>query len=164
MPAITIHYDSFPSPADLPDEDRQLLAAADEATRHSYSPYSNFRVGAAARLADGTIARGWNTENAAYPMCICAEPAALAAAAGLRPGMAVATLAITVRAPNRVIARPASPCGSCRQQLTEHEGRFGHRMRLILRGEEGPVYVFASAADLLPLGFNGGLVITAYIR
>lgn len=158
MPTHTIEYELFAGPEDLPEADRDLLNAATEAREHSYSPYSKFKVGAAARLADGTVAKGWNTENAAYPMCICAEPATLAAAAGLRPGMAVTTMAITVKSPSRIVDTPASPCGSCRQQLTEHEGRFGEKLRLLLRGETGPIYVIASAADLLPFGFSGKLL------
>lgn len=158
MPEHTIKYESFAEPEGLSEADRELLAAASEALQHSYSPYSNFKVGAAARLEDGTIARGWNTENAAYPMCICAEPAALAAAANLRPGMAVTAMAVTVKSSMQIVNTPASPCGSCRQQLTEHEGRFGTKLRLILRGETGPVFVIASAADLLPFGFSGKLL------
>ncbi|MEL7163643.1 MAG: cytidine deaminase, partial [Bacteroidota bacterium] len=119
---------------------------------------SNFRVAAAARLQDGTIVTGWNTENAAYPMCLCAEPATLAAAASTRPGMPVVAMAITVRSAGKTISEPASPCGSCRQQLHEHETRFGQPMKLILRGETGPVLVFDSAGHLLPFGFSGDLL------
>jgi cytidine deaminase len=72
--------------------------------------------------------------------------------------MAVVAMAITVKSASHVLDQPASPCGSCRQQLTEHEGRFGQPMRLILRGEEGPVFVFDTAEDLLPFGFSGKLL------
>lgn len=158
MPTHTITYRSFPSPAELPTEDAALLTAARSALPHSYSPYSNFKVAAAARLADGTVVTGWNTENAAYPMCVCAEPATLAAAAHQRPGMAVVAMAVTVQSPSQRLNEPASPCGSCRQQLHEHESRFGTKIKLILRGEGGPVYVFGSAGDLLPFGFSGNLL------
>ncbi|OAV42879.1 cytidine deaminase [Lewinella sp. 4G2] len=158
MPKLTIEYQSYPSPSELPVADQELLEAATAALPNSYSPYSKFRVGAAACLQDGTIATGWNTENAAYPMCLCAEPAALAAAANLRPGMPVVAMAITVKSNGQVVDSPASPCGSCRQQLSEHEARFGHQMRLILRGENGPVYELRSASDLLPFGFSADLL------
>ncbi len=158
MPSLTITYEAFSALGDLTDEDRELLKLAEAALEHSYSPYSNFRVGAAARLADGQTVAGWNTENAAYPMCLCAEPAVLAAAAARAPGVPVVSLAVTVRSPRRIVDRPASPCGSCRQQLAEHEGRFRSKMRLILRGQTGPIYVFESASDLLPFGFSGGLL------
>ncbi|TXF87658.1 cytidine deaminase [Neolewinella aurantiaca] len=158
MPTHNISYDAHPSPAALSAEDQELLEAAKGALPNSYSPYSNFQVAAAARLEDGTVVTGWNTENAAYPMCICAEPATLAAAASQRPGMPVVAMAITVKSANHVLDQPASPCGSCRQQLHEHESRFGTKMKLILRGESGPVFVFESAGDILPFGFSGKLL------
>lgn len=158
MPTHSIAYSSFASPQDLSKEDATLLEVARLALPNSYSPYSNFRVAAAARLADGTVVTGWNIENAAYPMCICAEPVTLAAAASQRPGMPVVAMAITVKSANQVLNEPASPCGSCRQQLHEHESRFGQPIRLILRGEEGPVYVFDRAGDLLPFGFSGTML------
>ncbi|MGB3800222.1 MAG: cytidine deaminase [Lewinella sp.] len=156
--SLTINFTEVADPEQLPAGDRELLAAATAALPNSYSPYSRFKVAAAARLEDGTIVAAANTENAAYPMCICAEPNTMAAAAALRPGMPVAAMAITVKAPTQTLDTPASPCGSCRQILSEHEGRFGHSMRLILRGETGPVYVFERASDLLPFGFSGELL------
>ena len=51
---------------ELSDADRQLMDAAREATQRSYAPYSHFSVGAAARLANGTVVTGTNQENAAY--------------------------------------------------------------------------------------------------
>ncbi|MBB4079738.1 cytidine deaminase [Lewinella aquimaris] len=158
MPRVTIDFSSFSEITDLPPADRELLAAATTGLAHSYAPYSNFRVAAAARLQDGTIVMGANIENAAYPMCICAEPNALAAAASVKPGMPVVSMAVTVKAPGRVLSAPASPCGSCRQILSEHESRFGHDLRLILRAETGPIYVFDRASDLLPFGFSGELL------
>ena len=153
-----IAYNTYSEVNLLAAADQALLAAATAALPRSYSPYSNFKVAAAARLEDGTVVAAANTENAAYPMCICAEPSAMAVAAALRPGQPVVAMAITVRAPGRILSAPASPCGSCRQILSEHESRFGHRMRLILRAESGPVYVFDSASDLLPFGFSGELL------
>ena len=158
MPTHTIQYEEYAELDSLTAEDQELLAAAKESLVNSYSPYSNFKVAAAARLEDGTVVTGWNTENASYPMCICAEPATLAAAASARPRMPVVAMAITVKSPSLTLSEPASPCGSCRQQLREHETRFDTPMRLILRGETGPIYVFASAGDLLPFGFSGDML------
>ena len=87
-------------------------------------------------------------------MCLCAERAALAAAASRYPKVPVVSLAVTVKLPGRIIDMPASPCGACRQVLAEHEQRYGHQMEIILRGEAGPIYVIDSASDLLPLGFG----------
>ncbi|MFT6514177.1 MAG: cytidine deaminase [Neolewinella sp.] len=72
--------------------------------------------------------------------------------------MPVVAMAITVKSANHVLDQPASPCGSCRQQLHEHETRFEMKMKLILQGESGPVYVFDSAGDILPFGFSGKML------
>lgn len=88
-------------------------AAALAAMHHAYAPYSNFRVGAALRAVDGSIAVGCNVENASLPAGTCAERGALAAAVakGLRTFdmLVVATEA----------TEPTPPCGMCRQALVE---------------------------------------------
>jgi homotetrameric cytidine deaminase len=95
------------------------LAAIFERARHaaqnSYSPYSNFKVGAALRLAGGEIVTGTNVENASYGLTICAERAALVrAVAQFGPEMRVAAVAVA-----NLNGAPSSPCGACRQVLAE---------------------------------------------
>ena len=63
---------------DLLGEDAELVKAAREAVKLSYSPYSRFAVGAAVLLQNGKIVKGANQENASYPVGICAERSALA--------------------------------------------------------------------------------------
>jgi cytidine deaminase len=120
------------------DADRQLLERADAVAQRAYAPYSRFDVGAAARARDGRVIEGVNVENAAYPLGICAERTALAAAvvAGYRPGDLEA------------IAITASPCGGCRQWLVE----FGLD-RVVYRRHDGDVAV-AAPAELLPDTFE----------
>lgn len=155
---ITLQFDSYPDAASLPTAAAELLQAAKAALPNAYAPYSRFQVAAAALLENGHIATACNTENAAYPMCLCAERAALAAAASRFPQAKVIGMAITVKSPNQILETPASPCGACRQVLAEHEQRHGHQMQLILQGESGPIYYLRSASDLLPLGFSGDLL------
>jgi cytidine deaminase len=90
----------------------ELLERADAAAANAYAPYSDYLVGAAVLARDGSVIAAANVENAAYPLGVCAERAAIAKAAseGLRPGDLEA------------IAITASPCGGCRQWL--HEWRF----------------------------------------
>lgn len=92
-----------------------LLTLARRAREQAYAPYSKFLVGAALRTRDGREFGGCNVENAAYGLCNCAERTALfsAIAAGCRPGDFVA-LAVIADTPH-----PVSPCGSCRQVMSE---------------------------------------------
>ena len=90
-----------------------LEVAARAAAALAYAPYSKFRVGAAVLMESGKIYRGANVENASYGLGCCAERTALftALAAGERKLQAVAVYTPT--------AAPTSPCGACRQVLSE---------------------------------------------
>ncbi len=94
--------------------DTDLIAAAREAATRSYSPYSNFPVGAALLFADGSVVTGTNIENASYGLALCAETVAVsrAMADGVRGGL----LRVAVTGPG---ADPITPCGRCRQVLNE---------------------------------------------
>lgn len=128
----------------LPDRD-QLIAAAREAARAAYAPYSKFRVGAVVLSDDGRLFPGCNVENASYGLCLCAERNALASAiaAGARRFIAVAVTCLD--------ASPAlgpegrSPCGACRQWLLE----LAPDALIHLDGIERPY----TSRELLPLGF-----------
>ena len=98
--------------------DDTLIAAARDAARNSYSPYSNFAVGAALRFADGSVVTGTNVENASYGLALCAETVAVgtAMAAGIRGGLE----AVAVVGPAGIGgADVITPCGRCRQVLNE---------------------------------------------
>lgn len=137
---------------ELSDEQREVLTIAKEQTKHSYCPYSRFHVGAAAKLANGVIIRGSNQENAAYPSGLCAERTALFAAGAQYPDQPVRKLAIACFTGGRFTNDPGSPCGSCRQVMLETEHRYEGKMEVLLYGEN-EIFVFESAADLLPLNF-----------
>ena len=100
----------------------------------AYAPYSNYLVGAAVLARDGRVFEGVNVENAAYPLGICAERAALsrAVADGCRPGDLEA------------IGITAAPCGGCRQWLYEFRLE-----RVTFRNAEGEVVTY-TPAELLP--------------
>ena len=148
-------YEVLDSAQELNEQDRQLLKEARAVTVHAYAPYSHFRVGAAARLANGEIVTGTNQENASFPAGICAERTLLSTAASLFPGVGVDTLAISYFNENGPSDRPISPCGICRQSLLEMEQRTGKAIRLIMGGQDGSIYIIPSAGDLLPLAFTG---------
>ncbi|WBL32511.1 cytidine deaminase [Sinirhodobacter sp. HNIBRBA609] len=90
-----------------------LLEAAREVRENAYAPYSRFKVGAAVRGRSGTIYKGVNVENVAYPEGTCAEAGAIAAmiAAGETELIEVAVIADS--------PAPVPPCGGCRQKLAE---------------------------------------------
>jgi cytidine deaminase len=100
---------SEPIPSDL-------LHAATDARRHAHAPYSSFAVGAAVRTADGRVFAGCNVESAAYPLSVCAERNAIAAAVAAGAKRLVEVV-VVVEA-----AKPAAPCGGCRQVIAEFAG------------------------------------------
>jgi cytidine deaminase len=122
----------------LNEADRDLYDRAAAAAEHAYAPYSEFLVGAAVRARDGRVFLGVNVENAAYPLGICAEKAALARAVtdGCRRGDLEA------------IAVTASPCGGCRQWLVE----LG--LERVIYARAGGEVVAVSPAELLPDTFE----------
>jgi cytidine deaminase len=115
-----------------------LFDRAEAVSKRAYAPYSKFLVGAAVRARDGAVFEGVNVENAAYPLGLCAEKAALARAVadGYGPGQ-LEELAVT-----------ASPCGGCRQWLVELEVE-----RVVYRNAAGEL-VSRTPAELLPDTFE----------
>ena len=122
--------------------DRNLIDMAAEVMANSYSPYSNFKVGASVECTDGTVFTGCNVENAAYRPSVCAEAAAIASAvsAGHRSFKRIA-----------VISEGTSycfPCGVCRQMLME----FSPEMEVLCARGDGR-YVSYPLTTLLPMAF-----------
>lgn len=136
----------------------KLLKSAHKATKSAYAPYSNFFVGASILLENGKTFKGANFENASYPLCLCAERVVLAAAHACQPDKVIKVIAVTAKNESKKLTQPVSPCGACRQVLVEVEQKQNHPLKVILQGEEGPIYVFDSASELLPLGFGGDLL------
>ncbi|MBK8520968.1 MAG: cytidine deaminase [Ferruginibacter sp.] len=147
-------YEVYDSIADLNEQDAWLVNEAREVTAAAYAPYSNFNVGAVAKLANGEIVAGTNQENASYPVGICAERVLLGSAASLYPNIAIDTIAISYDNTTGVSNHPISPCGMCRQAMVEYEERVKQPIRLILSGLDGKVFVIANANALLPLSFG----------
>lgn len=151
-----IHFsvEVYNSSEELAPADEALLTSARETTSRAYAPYSNFRVGAVAMLANGKTVTGTNQENASYPVGICAERVLLSCVASQYPGVKVNTIAISYDNGNGESDHPISPCGICRQSLTEYEERVDQPIRIIMSGMKGEVYILAAARQLLPLSFS----------
>ena len=124
----------------------ELAAAARTAAEGSYSPYSNFRVGAVAVGADGDVFSGANVENASYPLTSCAETTAINAAVsqGIRK---IDTVAVACIDADDI--EGSYPCGGCRQKMAE----FGVE-RVIVTSGEGSVISEHILEELLPHRFN----------
>jgi cytidine deaminase len=150
----SFHFEVYNAIENLAEEDAALLTKAREATQLAYAPYSNFRVGAVAKLANGKIVAGSNQENASFPAGMCAEQVLLASVSTLFPNTAIHTIAISFHNIKGSSKHPISPCGLCRQTLLEHENRLNNSIRLILGGAEGQVFIIPSASSLLPLSFS----------
>ena len=116
---IKIAYQEYDSIEQLSSMDRELAEAAIQATEGSYAPYSKFNVGAAVRLDSGLIVKGANQENAAYPSGLCAERTALFYASAARPDKVMTAIAIAASQNGVLCDSPATPCGACRQVLSE---------------------------------------------
>jgi cytidine deaminase len=122
----------------------QLMEEAKKARDKAYVPYSKFGVGAALLTTDGKVYQGCNIENAAYSMCNCAERTALfkAYSEGDRDFQMMAVVADT--------DRPCSPCGACRQVISE---LCPSDMKVILTNLKGDVKEL-TVAELLPGAFS----------
>lgn len=137
---------------ELTPRERTLCEAALEATGNAYAPYSRFSVGAALLLANGQVVTGCNQENAAYPSGLCAERVALFYATSRYPGIPVEMIAVTAVYEGKQVEQ-ISPCGGCRQVMTETEQRYKQPIQLLLYGREEIVRL-DSAEALLPLSFG----------
>lgn len=122
----------------------QLLKVADKTREFAYAPYSKFRVGCAILLEDGTTVTGVNIENAAYGVVLCAERAAMATIISSGRQKAIKAVAVVTDA-----VPPGSPCGMCRQFLSE----FLPEDLPIVFGN-GKDSVLSSIRELLPYAFS----------
>ena len=125
--------------------DRELITIAKKASLNAYAPYSKFSVGAALECDDGKVFTGCNVENAAYGPTICAERTACckAISEGHRRFRRLAIYADS--------ANWATPCGACRQFLSE----FTRETDLeILCSKADGRYVSYKLSELLPNTFN----------
>lgn len=152
--AYQFNYEVYNSSDELSSSDAWLVNEAREVTSTAYAPYSNFNVGAVAKLMNGEIVAGTNQENASYPVGLCAERVLLSSAATLYPNIGIDTLAVSYNNINGASNHPISPCGICRQSLVEYEERTRQPIRLILSGMEGKVIIIKTAGLLLPLSFG----------
>ncbi|WP_430404937.1 cytidine deaminase [Fluviicola sp.] len=151
---LKIDYEWLDHWKELPDSEYILIEKAYEASKDAYAPYSNFKVGAAVLLADGTIVKGNNQENIAYPSGLCAERVALFYAGANYPNTAVKTIVVLAQGDLVAVDECVSPCGSCRQVIAESESRQQEAIRIILVAQDGKTWIFDSIKDILVFPFG----------
>jgi cytidine deaminase len=124
-------------------EYEKLIKEAEKARKKAYTPYSKFKVGAAVLCDDGKIFSGCNIENASFGLTICAERVAFfkAISEGSTKFKAFAVIGNT--------DKPCSPCGACRQVISE----FGEDIPLIMTNLKGDVKI-KKIKELLPEAFG----------
>ena len=124
------------------ESNQKLIDLANKVRKNVYAPYSNYPVGAALRGKSGAVYTGVNVENAAYPVSMCAERVALfkAVSEGEREFDVISV----------VTDNGGSPCGSCRQVLSE----FGLDMIVLIADKDGNLIEETTLHDLLPGAFG----------
>ncbi|WPR73229.1 cytidine deaminase [Flavobacterium sp. NG2] len=143
---------------ELPIQVQNILKEAVKIREKAYSPYSQFKVGAAILLENGKIILGSNQENAAYPSGLCAERVAIYQAGSLYPDITIKTIIISAASDTKETSTPIPPCGACRQAIAEYEIKQEEPIEIYFTGETGAIYKSASLKNLLPLLFNKNLL------
>lgn len=120
-----------------------MVAAAVAAAKNAHCPHSDYPVGAALEAADGTVSVGCNVESDSYPLTVCAE----------RNAVAAAVVAGVSGAERIAVASPTggAPCGGCRQVLYEHAGPD---LQVICADSAGEVGLITTIGELLPHAFT----------
>lgn len=130
---------------------KEMIHTAIEQLNYSYTPYSNFKVGAALLAKNGTVYTGCNIENAGYTPTNCAERTAFfkAVSEGVREFDAVCV----VGGKNGVLTEYAAPCGVCRQVMMEFCDPKEFQVILAVNEEHYQIYTLE---ELFPMGFGPG--------
>jgi len=126
--------------------DKKLVEHAIKALENSYAPYSKFNVGAALITKTGEVFSGANIENASYPLCMCAERNAIYNAYnhGVKKDDIVAIAVVGAT------AKPITPCGACRQVMSE---LLDKKTPIYMANLKGDIQ-HTDMSELLPFAFD----------
>lgn len=128
---------------DLNEDQKALFDKAKDARIFAYAPYSKIRVGAALLTGSRRIYTGTNVENSSFSLTICAERIAVFKA--VSDGERTFDMLALNSSQNEMI----TPCGACRQVLSE----FGDDIEIIMGDNSGQI-ILCKLSDILPLGFS----------
>jgi cytidine deaminase len=152
--SISSSFERYTSANELSVELQTLVQAGIDAMHKAYAPYSGFSVGTALLLEDGTIVKGSNQENAAYPSGLCAERVAFFSAGASYPHLRIVAAAVTASSAQYTHGEPVSPCGACRQSMLEYELKQDTAIPLYMISPSGEILMAPSIKSLLPLYFE----------
>lgn len=140
--------------ADLTSQQQALATAAEQAMKLAHAPYSQFTVGSAVLLTDGTVYAGSNQENAAYPSGLCAERVALfkARSETKTPMQVLVVLAENAKGE----LADAFSCGGCRQVLMECASQQTEPIQILMRTKTGTFILLDDVRLLMPFSFEKG--------
>jgi cytidine deaminase len=150
---FSVCYERYNGLEELDENDKHLCLQAREALQTSYSPYSNFKVGAAIRLTSGQVVSGSNQENLAYPSGLCAERVALFTVGATHPDAVIESMAITAFSAHFNITHPVTSCGACLQVMSEFERKQGMEIKVLFYCLDGQILKLNGIKSLLPFAF-----------
>jgi len=139
--------------AELSEEEKNLIDLTKEAVEDAYAPYSGFCVGSAVLLEGGTIVKGNNQENAAYPSGLCAERVAVFSAGANYPNQEILKIGVAAKPKGADDYVQASSCGNCRQVMFEYQSKQDTTIQLLFLRPNNEI-LKVTVADLLPFGFD----------
>lgn len=151
---FSFSYDNFPSIKGLNTDQQRAVEAAEKACKKAYAPYSNFKVGASLLLNDDTLVLGNNQENKAYPSGLCAERVALFSYGAQQEGQGIKILAVVGEGDLLNANDYFSPCGACRQTMTEYVDMQDSPFEIVIKNGDGSFSVFEGIHHLLPFVFG----------
>ncbi len=136
------------------EKSERLIEAARMAARNAWAPYSNFSVGAALLMADGSIVTGANVENSSYGLSLCAETVAVAKASAEGRMRDVVAVGIVGGMAGEDGVEPILPCGRCRQVLNEAAQAGKRDLDVWCSGLTGGPVAHYMLGELLPHAFG----------
>ena len=137
----------------LEELEKKMVNLAIKSMESAYAPYSGFLVGSSILLENDEIIYANNQENVAYPSGLCAERVAIYYAGSRFPGVKINKIVVTARSDRFNIEGTVSPCGSCRQTISEYEVKQDNNIKILLHQTDNSILIFDSIADLLPMMF-----------
>jgi cytidine deaminase len=138
---------------ELHEQDRALIARARQACRTAWAPFSGLRVGAAARLDDGSVLTASNQESEVFPEGMCAERILLYWLQAHSGERKIVAFALAAERDGAAVEREIFPCGGCAQVFADTEKRQGVPIRILMCGAE-TCTVVDSARSLIPFIFE----------